>query len=141
MTEQRPTEALLPLMQAAFAAGGVFRLWPSGRSMLPLLREGVDSVLLAPPDSYGVGDVLLVRAEGGAFLLHRAIAITEAGVLLCGDALTMPEGPFPTEAVLARVLTVYREERAIAANSRAFRAYERRAALRRRLSGWLHRRK
>ncbi len=140
MTEHRPTEAILPLMQATFAVGGVFRLWPSGRSMLPLLREGVDSVLLAPPDGYTVGDILLVRTEDGAFLLHRAVALEGESVHLCGDALTVPEGPFPREAVLARVLTVYRGERPLPANSRRFRAYARRAQLYRRLSRFFKKR-
>ncbi|MBQ2719648.1 MAG: S24/S26 family peptidase [Clostridia bacterium] len=138
MTESRPTEALLPLMQAAFAAGGVFRLWPSGRSMRPLLREGRDSVLLAPLGDPCVGDILLARTEDGAFLLHRAIAVSEEGVLLCGDARSLPEGPLPREAILARAVAVYRGKRALSADSRRFRAYALLARLLRRVRRGMH---
>ena len=31
-------------------SGGAFRIYPRGTSMLPLLREGIDSVLLEKPD-------------------------------------------------------------------------------------------
>ena len=132
MTEKQRTEDLLPLMEAAFAVGGYFRLYPSGRSMLPLLREGIDSVLLSRPDGIRRGDILLVRAEHG-FLLHRAIAVREEGITLCGDALTTTEGPFPPEAVLARVARIYRGDRPIDPRSFGQRAYAARRALRRRL--------
>ena len=132
MIDKRKTEELLPFMEAAFAVGGYFRLYPSGRSMLPLLREGIDSVLLARPDGIRRGDILLVRTNGG-FILHRAIAVSDAGITLCGDALTTPEGPFPTEAVLARVVRIYRGDRALDPTSLRLRAYAARRTLRRRL--------
>ena len=139
MTEQRPTEALLPLMQAAFAAGGVLRLWPSGRSMLPLLREGVDSVLLAPPCDLALRDVVLLREEGGRFLLHRIVALDAESVTLSGDALLTTEGPFPRAAILARVECIYRGERAHAPEEPAMRLLYRRALIKKRLRRLWHR--
>ena len=132
MIDRRKTEELLPLMEVAFAAGGYFRLYPSGRSMLPLLREGIDSVLLSRPDVIRRGDILLVRAEHG-FLLHRAIAVNDDGITLCGDALTVTEGPFPETAVIARVVRIYRGERPIDPSSLGQRVYAARRALRRRI--------
>ena len=37
---------LYPLLSEVLESGGEFRLYPKGTSMLPLLREGEDSVLL-----------------------------------------------------------------------------------------------
>ena len=100
-----------PMAEAALTAGGCFRLWPSGRSMLPLLREGVDSVLLVAPDDIRPLDILRARI-GDTFVLHRAVRVDESGVTLCGDARTECEGPLPRAAVLARVSVVFRGEEA-----------------------------
>lgn len=124
-----------PIAEAALRAGGCFRLWPSGRSMLPLLREGRDSVLLLPPTDLQRFDILLVRTPDGQFYLHRAVSLTEAEVTLAGDALLTTEGPFPLSCVLARVGTVYRGEREYNARSRRARRYARRRTCRRRILG------
>ena len=137
LIEKRKTEDLVPLMQAAFAAGGYFRLYPSGRSMLPLLREGIDSVLLARPDVIRRGDILLVDTREG-FLLHRAIKKNRHGITLAGDALTSTEGPFPEEAVLACVVRIYRGDVALDPASLRLRAYAARRALRRRVARAYH---
>ena len=133
LLDSRPIAELWPLCEAALAAGGYFRLWPRGRSMLPLLREGLDSVLLAAPTDIRCGDILLVRTPEGKFLLHRAVALTEDTVTLAGDALTTTEGPMPRACILARAVRIYRKERELDARSGRMRRYARRRALRRRL--------
>ena len=127
MRDVRKMADIWPIAAQVLSAGGCFRLWPSGRSMLPLLREGRDSVLLAPPKDIRPLDILLVRAADGSFVLHRAIRVDEGGITLCGDARTACEGPFPREAVLAVVTTVYRDEEALDPRStRAIAAARRR---------------
>lgn len=107
--------------------------------MLPLLREGRDSVLLVPPEGVTVGDIALARTEDGHFLLHRVIALTEESVTLAGDALLTTEGPMPRECLLARVATVYRDERELDPRSPRMRRYRRLRAARRRLLAGLRR--
>ena len=80
MRDVRKMAEIWPIAEAALRAGGCFRLWPSGRSMLPLLREGRDSVLLLPPTDLQRFDILLVRTPDGQFYLHRAVTLTEAEV-------------------------------------------------------------
>ena len=133
LLNERKTAELLPLIEAAFAAGGYFRLWPRGRSMRPLLRAGVDSVLLGPPGDVQLYDILLVRAEDGVFLLHRAVRIGEEGVTLAGDNLLSTEGPFPREAILARVVKVYRGDGELDPHSPRLLRYAKRRILRRRI--------
>ena len=135
MLEPRPIAELWPLISAVLEAGGCFRLWPSGRSMRPLLREGRDSVLLVPPEGLAVGDIALVRTEDGRFILHRTVALTEESITLAGDALLSTEGPMPRACVLARVSLVYRDERATDPRSPRMRRYAHRRALRRRVMG------
>ena len=135
MLDSRPIAELWPLISAALEAGGCFRLWPRGRSMRPLLREGRDSVLPVPPEGLLLGDIALVRTEGGRFVLHRVIALTESSVTLAGDSLSVTEGPMPRACILARVSLVYRNERTIDPRSPRMRRYARRRALRRRVMG------
>lgn len=111
MRDVRKMADIWPIAESVITAGGCFRLWPRGRSMRPTLREGRDSVLLVAPEDIRPLDILLVRV-GDAFILHRAIRIDGAGILLCGDARTECEGPLPRAAVLARVSVVFRGEEA-----------------------------
>ena len=46
MREQMDLAALMPLIDEVIAAGGAFRLYPRGTSMLPMLTEGEDAVEL-----------------------------------------------------------------------------------------------
>ena len=107
LLESRPIAELIEMIEAVTAAGGCFRLYPRGRSMLPILREGIDSVTLTAPKDLGRGDILLVRVDGG-YVLHRAILVTDTAVTVCGDALTVPEGPVPKSAVIAKANAVFR---------------------------------
>ncbi len=126
MFESKSVAELLPLMQEVFAAGGQFRLYPRGTSMLPLLRAGVDSVLLAsPPARIAIGDMLLFREENGAFLLHRVIRQKEGLLTLCGDNRVACEEGIPTAAVVARVTAIYRGEKRLAVDSLRLRLYAR----------------
>lgn len=128
MLDARPMAELWPMIRGVLEAGGCFRLWPRGRSMLPLLREGQDSVLLVSPTDIALYDIVLLRDADGRFLLHRVVALNEESVTLRGDALTTCEGPFPREAILARVDRIFREEQAYAPASPAMRRLYRRAA-------------
>ena len=135
MLDSRPIAELWPICEAVLSAGGYFRLWPRGRSMLPLLREGRDSVLLAPPEGMTVGDIVLARTEEGHFLLHRLIAAEGESVTLAGDALLGVEGPMPRACVLARAVRIYRDERELLPHTGRMHRYARRRATRRRLLG------
>ena len=61
--------ALMPLIDEVIAAGGAFRLYPRGTSMLPMLTEGEDAVELVAAEPYAVGDVLLYRRASGQFVV------------------------------------------------------------------------
>ena len=139
MRDVRKMAEILPFAEAALNAGGCFRLWPSGRSMLPLLREGHDSVLLLPPTDLRPLDILLVQAPDGQFYLHRAVRLTETDVTLAGDALLTTEGPYPLSCVLGRVGCVFHGEREYDPRSRRAYRYARRRILRRRLLSLLRR--
>jgi len=119
-------EGLLPTMEKIFDEGGCFRLYPRGVSMRPLLREGIDSVLLVRDGVPSVGDIVLCRRKSGSFILHRVHKIEGESLYLTADSYPAeePEGPLPLSSVTARVSAVYRgEERLSDTALSAFRLY------------------
>lgn len=56
-----------------------------GRSMLPFIIGGRESVILQKPLLPKVGDVVLAWVEGGRYVIHRIIRIEGENVTLMGD--------------------------------------------------------
>ena len=57
-----------------------------GRSMLPFILGGRDSVVLTRPVDIREGDVVLARIDGRRFVLHRVIEIAGNPDAGSGDA-------------------------------------------------------
>ena len=56
-----------------------------GRSMLPFIIGGSESVILVQPGQPAVGDVVLAWVEGCRYVVHRIIRIDGDRVTLMGD--------------------------------------------------------
>lgn len=69
----------VPLIRDVVEAGGSFRLYGKGSSMLPTIREGEDVVTLVKADRCAVGDIVLYRRNSERYVLHRIIAIESDG--------------------------------------------------------------
>lgn len=68
---------LMPLFREQLDAGNTVKFSPRGISMLPMLRQGIDSVVLSPlPEKLRKYDLPLYRRDNGKYVLHR---IVEAG--------------------------------------------------------------
>ncbi len=116
----------ISLIKEVTESGGEFRLYPRGTSMLPLLRQGVDSVgLIEPPLKLRKYDIILYRRKSGQYVLHRVLNVNNDGTLfLCGDNQTDIETDiFPTD-VLALVSCIYRGEKRYEAGKKGMRLYE-----------------
>lgn len=69
-------EELMPLFREQLAAGSCVRFFPNGTSMLPMIRQGVDSVTLAPlPERLKKHDLPLYQRDNGQFVLHRIVHV------------------------------------------------------------------
>jgi len=117
-------EELYPILLEVIESGGEFRLWPRGTSMLPLLREGRDSVALVKPGVCRKHDICLYRRENGAFVLHRLMKFEKNGApVFCGDNQTALEYGVPEGNIIARVLAIYRGEKRISVTALRYRLY------------------
>ncbi len=76
------------IMQEAIrlVSEGVSVTFPvNGRSMLPFIVGGVDSVVLVKSETLKVGDVVLAQVEGGRYVVHRIVCLNGDAVTLMGD--------------------------------------------------------
>lgn len=122
--KQFSMEEIVPLILEVIESGGEFRLSPRGTSMLPLLREGRDSVVLVSPAHPTKRDIYLYRRENGTYVLHRLLKLTENGEpIFCGDNQTVLERGVPRENILARVCAIYRGEKRISVTAFRYRLY------------------
>lgn len=117
-------EEIYPLLCDVINSGGEFRLYPRGTSMLPLLRQGVDSVALVRPEHLCRRDICLYRRESGQFVLHRLMRVEKDGTLtFCGDNQLAFERGIAREAVVARAVACYRGEKRREVTSPRLRLY------------------
>lgn len=100
-------EDLIPLFQERLEAGQQVRFSPMGISMLPMLREGRDSVVLSPaPERLSKYDLPLYRRDSGAYVLHRIIGAGETYTCI-GDNQFVCETGIRRDQVIA-VVTGFR---------------------------------
>ena len=79
-------EELMPLIRERLDAGQAVRLSPMGVSMLPMLREGRDSVVLtSPPSKLRKYDLPLYLRGDGKYILHRVVGIDGDEYICSGD--------------------------------------------------------
>lgn len=118
-----PMEELVPLIREALSAGQTVRLSPRGTSMLPMLRQGIDSVELSPvPENLKKYDLPLYRRENGKYVLHR---IVDAGcTYTCmGDNQFKPEPGLHRDQMIALVTAFYRGEKKYSVSDPGYRLY------------------
>lgn len=97
---------------------------PVGSSMLPLIREGLDTVKLikpvAPIKKY---DVILYLRKDGHYVLHRVVDIRDNGLSLLGDNQWNIETDIQPNQVIAILAGVYRREKYMSVQSFRYRLY------------------
>lgn len=112
------------LIREVLSSGGEFRIYPHGTSMLPLLRQGIDSVALRsldrPPRKY---DILFYKRRDGSFVLHRVKEVTKEGLVLWGDNHTMLEYGITEENIIGYAARIFRGETELDCQSLRYRLY------------------
>lgn len=118
-----PLDELWPLVADTFEAGGRFRFFPEGTSMLPLIRAHRDSVLIEAPRKLSVGDILLYKRKNGQFVLHRLVRMTKDTLYFCGDNQVSIEKGIDRRDILARVAGIYRDDKFLTAEALPLKLY------------------
>ena len=100
-----PNDILLGEVAAVLQEGREAVILPTGRSMLPFIREGVDRVVLRKKDSYAVGDIVLARFDG-RYILHRIVALDGDAVTLMGDGNLKGQEKGSTDGIVGTVTAI-----------------------------------
>ena len=116
-------EEMVPLMAEVLAQGRSVRFSPKGVSMLPMLRQGIDSVVLSPvPEKLRKYDLPLYRRENGKYVLHRIVHAGHTYTCM-GDNQFKTEPGLRHEQMIAVVTEFYRGEKKYSVNSPGYRLY------------------
>ena len=116
----------IEVIEEVLASGGEFRMYPKGTSMLPLIVQTRDSVVLKRnfEDGAKKHDIAFYRRRNGQFVLHRVMDICEDGTYtMCGDNQTELEKGIEKEQIIAYVAGLYRKDRYVEISGRAYRTY------------------
>ena len=116
-------ENLMPLIKEALDAGQTVRFSPSGVSMLPMLRQGQDSVELSPVcGKLRKYDLPLYQRADGKYVLHRIVAVSDTYTCM-GDNQFVKECGIAQEQLIAKVTAFYRGERRYEVDAHRYRLY------------------
>lgn len=116
-------EFLMPLIQESLAAGKTVRFSPRGISMLPMLRQGIDSVILSPlPQKLRKYDLPLYQRDDGHYILHRIVEVGEAYTCI-GDNQFVLEHGVRHDQMIALVTAFTRGDREIPVTALSYRLY------------------
>lgn len=122
-TKEVRLEQMMPLIRDRLAAGHTVRFSPRGVSMLPMLRQGIDTVEFSPvPPVLKKYDLPLYQRENGQYILHR---IVEAGdTYTCiGDNQFVLEPGLKHSQMLALVTAFYRKDKRYTVDMWQYRLY------------------
>ncbi len=115
----------IDIIEEVLASGGEFRMFPKGTSMLPLIVQGEDSVVLRRSDEpLKKKDIAFYRRDSGQFVLHRIVRVDKNGIYtMCGDNQTVLERGIRPDQIIGYVSDIYKGETLLDRASLKNRAY------------------
>jgi hypothetical protein len=117
-------DEIFPVICEKLESGASVTFKPHGTSMLPLLRQGRDSVTLKKPQKMlKKYDVIFYRRENGQFVLHRVVGKNKNGLVIRGDNQLENEYGITEDMVVGIVTHVSRDDKIISCRSMRYRFY------------------
>jgi hypothetical protein len=124
--EEHYLSEVIDVIDEILSSGGEFRLFPKGTSMLPLLVQGVDSVVLKRREGTPVQkhEIAFYRRDNGQFVLHRVMKIRKDGThIMCGDNQYKLEFGIRPDQILGYVSEIYKGDKPLGLHSLRYRIY------------------
>lgn len=101
----------MPLFRERLNKGQTVRFLPRGISMLPMLRQGIDSVVLSPvPEKLKKYDLPLYQRENGQYILHRIVEVGDTYTCM-GDNQFVKEYGLKHSQMIGLVTAFYRDKK------------------------------
>lgn len=116
---------VMPDIKERLAKGQSVRLYPKGISMLPMLRQGIDSVVLSSVHGkLKKYDLPLYQRPDGQYVLHRIVGFGQNYTYVCiGDNQFQYEKGVRHRRVIAVVTGYYRDEEYRSVKSFRYKCY------------------
>ena len=123
---------IYPFLSEMLECGNSISFKPNGTSMLPLLRQGLDSVVLAKPkNAPKKHDIVFYRRSNGQFVLHRAVNVRNGIYTMCGDNQWEKERGITADMIIGIVTQLKRGGTPVDINAAPYSIYCRLLPLRR----------
>ena len=116
----------IDVIEEILASGGEFQMYPKGTSMLPLIVQTRDTVVLkrnfdVPAKKH---DIAFYRRSNGQFVLHRVMKICKDGTyIMCGDNQLVLEKGIESSQIMGYVCGMTRKGKNLCLNGMWYRAY------------------
>lgn len=125
MSKEVAIDDVIDIMVEKLNSGGTVTFTPKGKSMLPMLRDGEDVVVLSKPSGrLHLFDIPLYRRSNGVYVLHRIVNFDADGsYVLCGDNQFTLEHGIKDSDIIGVVTAFYRKGKAYSVNSFSYRLY------------------
>lgn len=109
--------------EQAIAKYGFYIATPIGTSMMPLLRQRIDTVKLVAPTTIKKHDVVLYMRNDKALVLHRVIRVSKDSYTMCGDNQCVLEKGIKRNQIIAIMEGFYREETYVPVTNKKYLKY------------------
>ena len=104
--------------------GAEVTIQPRGTSMLPLIRQGVDEVILKRAEGrLEKYDIPFYKRKNGQFVLHRIVKVRKNDYVLCGDNQTVYEYGITDDMIIAVVCGIKRDGKIIKTDNPEYLRY------------------
>lgn len=105
--------------------GGTVTFTPKGKSMLPMLSDGEDVVVLSKPEGrLHLFDIPFYKRSNGTYALHRIVNFDSDGsYVLCGDNQFELEHGIKDSDIIGVVTAFYRKGKAYKVSSFSYKVY------------------
>lgn len=106
-----PLVHLMPMIKEYLSVGKTVKIAPQGISMLPMIRQNVDRVVLSPITSkLNKFDLPLYQRDDGHFVLHRIVKVGETYTCIGDNQFELEHG-LRHDQMIAVVTAFYRGDK------------------------------
>lgn len=117
-------EEIMPVIEEKLLSGGTVEIPITGTSMLPLLVEGRDSVILtAYKNKLSKYDLPLYRRADGKYVLHRVLKAENGVYTMCGDNQWVMEKGITDKQIIGVACEINRNGKSFRTDSGRYKAY------------------
>lgn len=116
-------DSLMPLIREELAAGRSVCFGPRGISMLPMLRQGKDTVTISPvPGKLKKYDLPLYQRDDGKYVLHRIVGVGDTYTCV-GDNQFILEKGVRHDQVIGLVTEFARDGQGVSVKNPCYQIY------------------